>query len=109
MFFIGMMTFTGFSATADLTENSELAFHIDNDVGSMDALMVAQDVNFIEVKTQRVEAPFAKISYANRNYSYLKTYEANLLETIKPPDIRIQSSSIFALNLVPNRNARDAL
>lgn len=106
---ISMFAFTGLSATADLTENSDVVLSYDNDVGDLEVLLVAQNVDLLEVKTQRVEAPFVKIEYANRNYGYSESNQTNVLELVKPPDIQNQVSGGRQLYAIPNRCARDGL
>ena len=89
MSLILMVSLTGISATTDLTANSELAFNLDNDVGQVETLLVAQEVVLLEVKTQVVEVPTFTLKYADRNYAYNLNYVSELVEDVKPPDLDI--------------------
>ena len=113
MLFIGMICFTGINAAVDLTTNSELAFDIDNDVGYVGLLILAENVYFVEVRTEVVQAPYQVISYPNRNYGYIEYHQICILGIVKPPDL----ITIFGNNSkgnkwhnnILNRSPRDAL
>jgi hypothetical protein len=85
---IGMISFTGFSSTADLTKNSDLEFVSDVDVGSVEALIVETvKANPLEVKTQIVVTPFLILEPSNKIRYQSKNYKQIIFRTVKPPDL----------------------
>jgi hypothetical protein len=114
LLFIGMISFTGFSASTDLTKNSELAFNVDNDVGSFETLIAEQVENFvddlIEVKTQEINQSTV-VDYAVNNYSYSENYRSLKIDEPCLPDIHsmANSSSKTPKTILKSRTARDSL
>lgn len=70
-----MISFTGFSTTADLTKNSDIAYAVDYDVGVDVAILVERNLLLNEIVIRKETQYFARgvssydatISYSNTN------------------------------------------
>ena len=106
---IGMISFTGFSSTTDLPENSDIAYCIDNDVGVSKAIIV---VNHLQLDALQCETQYLVINKINdiatSFYPGLdEIYINEFKRKEKPPstiNIKLKASSQFIYKL-----ARDGL
>ena len=95
LFLIGMISYTGFSSTTDLTKNSDVVLTVDDDVGTVETMVVVSNYvavinsiqysSAVEVRTQTLLIPYKEQELIRHNFNYdMNLFEINY-EVDKPP------------------------
>lgn len=88
-----MFSFTGFSSTTDLTENSSIAYTIDNDVGNVVAILVEKNADnnfYVAPKESKIILTNYFLNELDKNYTVIQMPDDKVPRVILDLDNTIQ-------------------